>query len=82
MRLTGRALALRAELERAVGAVADVALTSDRIRLTVTVPIDIDEERWRTALHAVQSAHDWGSSDAMGGLVIWAELDPNEGAAR
>jgi hypothetical protein len=76
MRLTRRAVALCEELQRAVGSPVTVtAPTARRIRLTVTLPVDIDEEHWRTALRAVQGAPDWGSADAAGALVIWAELD-------
>lgn len=75
MSLPAAASALRAALEEAVGFPADVSTPGpDRTRLTVRLPADIDEDRWRAALHAVQTAPDWGSSDAMGGLVIWAEV--------
>lgn len=68
--------AVKAALGQATGAHVRVTRpNAGVVRLSVLAPVDESVERWADVLAIVQSCTSWGSTDATGAVVVWAELE-------
>lgn len=76
MQISTPASALRTALERATGEIATAAPTArpGTLRIAVPVPANPGDEQWERVLLALRSAWRWGSTDAAGRTVVWAEI--------
>jgi hypothetical protein len=72
-----RVAVLRAAIERASGSVASVTARPHGQRITVAAPSRLNAERWGSLLTALRTADAWGSGDATGEIVVWAEIKEN-----
>lgn len=69
-----RMAVLRTAIERASGSVASVTSRPHGLRVTVAAPPRLSTEQWGSLLSALQLADRWGSGDATGEIVVWAEI--------
>jgi hypothetical protein len=74
-----RLAVLRAAVERASGSVASVTSGPHGQRITVPASSRLNSEQWGHLLSALQTADAWGSGDATGAIVVWAEITEGTG---
>ncbi|MFJ1752716.1 hypothetical protein [Kitasatospora sp. NPDC088134] len=74
VQISMRASGLRAAIERATGALAEVRLSVGSTRISVPCPPD-DAPSWGELLRALRTADRWGSVTADGRTVIWAQIE-------
>jgi hypothetical protein len=67
-----RAAVLRTALERETGQIASARETAAGIRVSAPVPTPCGGERWAAILRVVETADQWGSTDAAGHQTVWA----------
>ncbi|MCX5212987.1 hypothetical protein OG689_27590 [Kitasatospora sp. NBC_00240] len=67
-----RADELRAALQHATGQHVTSSQTTAGLRLTAPVPTPCVAERWAAILRVVESADQWGATDAAGRQTVWA----------
>lgn len=74
MQISARVSALRAAVEQASGLTATVKRTSTGTRITIPAP-PLGSDGWALLLEALELADRYGSTDASGGIRVWAEIE-------
>ncbi|MHA6764435.1 hypothetical protein [Streptacidiphilus sp. PAMC 29251] len=75
MQLSDRAVQLRAALESAADAPAEVTeIGPTRIRIAAPIRARLPHRQYQDALTAVQQGDDWGTSGITGTVTVWAEV--------
>lgn len=80
MALPARTVALRAAIEGALDATADLTCTPAAIRIHAPAPSTLEHDTWKALFAALAAADRWGTTDADGDIRIWAEIDESRGA--